>query len=1478
LCSFSVAKFALMLLPYRASRGTLYFVFDPVDPKQSFPALEHGILQYWAEEDIFKRSVKDRDSEAQSIWDKKLGEKMGKKDKKTENFSFYDGPPFATGLPHYGHLLAGTVKDVIPRYQSMRGKKVERRFGWDCHGLPVENLVEQENNIKDRKEIEEKGIEWFNNECRSSVQRYATQWRKTVERTGRWVDMDWDYKTMDPEYMESIWWVFKQLYEKGLIYEGYKSMHVCPRCVTPLSNFEVTLGYKDVTDESVISQFKLDGSNEYILAWTTTPWTLPGNVLLAVGEEIEYSKVKSDGKVFILAKALVEKIFDGKEYEIVESFPGKNLIGMKYEPLFPYFKDLGEKHFRVVQGNEFVTTEDGTGVVHIATGFGEDDYQTGKREGVDVLQHVAMDGKFVDEVTDFAGEDVKPVDNPGKTDKKVIDWLRDNEKLFDSQKFKHSYPYCWRCDSPLLNYATSSWFVAVEKIKEDIIKANKETEWVPKHVRDGRFGEWLNNSRDWAISRNRYWGTPLPIWRNGDDIQVIGSRDELMGVCPERFTKVTALRHGESEGNLIPIYQGECPGTDLTKKGKGQAKNAAKFISDSKIVPSVIYASPLARTQQTAGVIAKKIGAEVIVDERLREVNFGDWEKKTVDFSDLTFVKERRAHKMEKGKPESMYHFDGMETWDSVQDRVQDFFSEVLPKHKGEHIVVVTHADPAINIKHFFSKEDPVKLSHQPYPKKAEPKVYFWDHKRSAQMDLHRETVDDLLNINDGSVSADLTLVRHGETDWNKLNKIKGHEDIPLNEKGKEEAQKLAQQLKNKKYDVVISSDLSRASETAEIIAKELGIPHEHKLEILRERNIGSWTGRLMKDVLDEHPAIADEAYTVMLHHIVPDGAESVNSMFDRARKVCDFISDRYVGKKVIAVGHNGINRAIRVVNGEMSYKDALSVKQSTGGSIKLSVKSSLKRIPEVLDCWFESGSMPYAQAHFPFESNNADAKSLPKDFPADFISENLDQTRGWFYTLMVISTALFGKPAFWNCICGGMILAEDGKKMSKKLKNYPDPNELLERRGADALRFTLMSSPVVRAEEIKFSEKPVEETVRRVILPLWNVYSFFVLHANARFDTSSKKDQNNVILSEATSFASGEVEGRSSNPMDLWILAEVQDLVNRITKQLDEYDLSLACAEIYETLDALTNWYIRRSRRRFAGKEGEEERSAAISTLYSVLMTFSKVLAPFCPFITEAVYLNLTDKEHSSVHMEDWPETRKLSKEEKELLEKTRLIRSVVGLGMKLRAEQNIKVRQPLNKITIVLSANRLSLTDNDIKIISEELNVKNVEISNDASGIAEKAVEVNARTLGPRVGGRVQEIIKEAKSGKFTENKDGTITVMDEKLSLEEAKIIYRGKEGEAVASDRGIVVNLDIEITEDLRLEGMAREAIRAVQALRKEKGLGVNDQITLEAGEGMTEILEKFESYIADETNGEFAESSDGKIHVVVSSEGEKISVR
>ncbi|HLD07524.1 MAG TPA: class I tRNA ligase family protein, partial [Candidatus Peribacterales bacterium] len=1134
-------------------------MFDPVDPKQSFPDLEKGILQYWREEDVFKRSIKQHCIPGDVL------DAQGAKGCDAESFSFYDGPPFATGLPHYGHLLAGTIKDVIPRYQTMRGKRVERRFGWDCHGLPVENLVEKEQGLKSKKDIEAKGVRWFNNQCRISVQRYTAEWRKTVERMGRWVDMDWDYRTMDPDFMESIWWAFSELHRKGLIYEGYKPMHICPRCATPLSNFEVTLGYKDREDLSVIMNFPLvEDPHTVLLAWTTTPWSLPGNFWLAVGPKISYAKVQSGSTTYILAEKLVEKVFAGREYEVVGTVSAEELIGKRYQPLFPYFVDTiipsseksgkprsyGDTVFKVVSNEAVeVSDEDGTGIVHLTSATGEDSNAVAKAEGVDVLPHVSIDGFFVNAATDFVGLNAKPEgEDPMATDKKVIEYLKEHGRHFSHYTVRHSYPHCWRCDTPLLPYTTGSWFVAIEKIKQDLLAQNGKTNWVPGHIRDGRFGEWLRNARDWAISRNRYWGTPLPIWRCEEtgEIEVIGSRDELMAKCPIRFTKLTVLRHAESEGNLTPIYQGVNPGTDLTEKGRRKAEELARSLrlpggalaksgasparrGESRSVlrkffgwfstrssatsleqnVKIIYSSPLARAHQTAQIIALRLASarsgqapKIVIDERLREVHFGDFEGKTVDFSDLTFVKERRAHKIEKNRPESIYHFDGMETWENVQLRIKEFMEEVLPKHRGEHIAIVTHADPVINIKHFFTGQSPWKLSHQPYPEKAHPYVYFFDHERNAELDLHKDTVDEIVwSAGTSSNAVEVTLVRHGETDINKEKRVQGGNiDHSLNETGRKQAQETSSALRGESFDLIICSDALRAVETAEILGKELGIGTIEKLPILRERNLGDWSGKKAVDILQENPP-PNPATNPSFHTTTPKNGESFSEFLKRMQDAAEEIMRRFSGKKILLVSHRGTMQGLMTVTKRLTYQEACEAKVGNAEWRVITITPFMRRIGDVLDCWFESGSMPYAQSHFPFEHDgvvapHCSAPTDPPGFPADFIAEGLDQTRGWFYTLMVLSTALFKKPAFKNCIVNGIVLAEDGKKMSKRLKNYPEPDIVMEKYGADAMRFTLMASPAVRGENLRFSEKAVEETVRRVILPLWNAYSFFILHA----------------------------------------------------------------------------------------------------------------------------------------------------------------------------------------------------------------------------------------------------------------------------------------------------------------------------------------------------------------------------------------------
>ena len=854
---------------------------------------EQKVLKYWDENKTFEKSVLERPED--------------------KPYHFYDGPPFATGTPHYGHLVGSVMKDVVPRYWTMNGYRVERKWGWDCHGLPIENIIEKDLNLKTKQDIENLGIGNFNEACRATVLKYAEEWKKTIRRMGRWVDMEEDYKTMDLNYMESVWWVFRKLWDKDLIYKGYKAMHICPRCVTPLSNFEVTQNYKDVKDLSVTVKFKIKDPekyklpvNSYILAWTTTPWTLPGNVLLAVKGDIDYVLVEVDGEDVVLAKERLEIVLKDKDYKVKSEVKGLDLVGIEYEPLFPYFSDT-ENAFKVVSA-DFVTTTDGTGVVHIAPAFGEDDYNVGKEHNVGWVQHVTMEGKFIPEVLDFAGGEVKPIDEPSKMDIEIIKWLANNKdynKLFSKEKVEHSYPHCWRCDTPLLNYSTASWFVNVIEMKDQLLKNNQKINWVPEHIKDGRFGLWLEGARDWAISRNRYWGTPLPIWESEDgDWLCVGSVEEL-----ENLT-------------------------------------------------------------------GKKVD------------------------------------------------------------------------------------------------------------------------------DLHKHIIDELIIEKDGK---------------------------------------------------------------------------------------------------------------------------------------------------------------------------------------------TYKRIPEVLDCWFESGSMPYGQMHYPFENKD----KFEAGFPAEFIAEGQDQTRGWFYTLHILATALTdgkdpvipvkqSEPAFKNVIVNGIVLAEDGKKMSKRLKNYPDPNELLEKYGADAMRYYLVTSPVMAAESLNFSESGVREVFNKLVNTLWNVIEFYKMFTN-----------------DSTDFINDSID--SNNVLDKWILAKLNLLVEETTKGMQVYKLVDASRPIVDFVTELSQWYVRRSRDRFKGEDLEDKKSA-LATLRQILETLSKVMAPFTPFMAEQVWFTVTGSK-DSVHLQKWPEVNKKLIEAK-VLKDMELVRKIVEVGLSLRAENGVKVRQPLNELRIM----NHELNDELKNIVAEELNVKKV------------------------------------------------------------------------------------------------------------------------------------------------------------------------
>lgn len=1010
-------------------------MYTPVDPKVSFPEMEVSVMEFWETAGIFEKSVRMRDG--------------------AREFVFYDGPPFATGLPHFGHFVPGTIKDIIPRFQTMKGHKVERRFGWDCHGLPVEYEMEKELGISGKYEIENYGVAKFNEACRSIVLRYTGEWRRIVTRMGRWVDFDNDYKTMDPDYMETIWWVFKRLWEKGLVYEGYYILPYSPKLATPLSNFEVNLGgYRDVSDPAITVRFRLlDADRTYLLSWTTTPWTLPSNLALAVGPDIEYVKVRDGDDHYILAESLLGSYYrSAGEYEVVQRMSGSELVGMRYEPLLPYFSYLAEKGAFTVYEGDFVTTEEGTGIVHLAPGFGEDDYNVLKNSGLPVVLPIDDECRFTGEIPEYQGQFVKDAD------KAIIKRLKVEGKLVKRDTYVHPYPFCYRTEAPLIYRAVTSWFVDVERIKQNMLDANAKIKWVPDHLRDGRFGKWLDGAKEWAISRNRFWGNPLPVWKcdGSDYTEVIGSREELEA----------------------------------------------------------------------------KVG-----------------------------------HTVE---------------------------------------------------------------------------------------DLHKHFVDEL-----------------------------------------------------------------------------------------------TWPS--------------------------PDG------------------------------------------------------------------KGTMRRVPEVLDCWFESGSMPYAQNHYPFENR----EWFEQNFPADFIAEGLDQTRGWFYTLTVLAAALFDKPAFENVVVNGLVLAADGKKMSKSQRNYTDPMEIIETYGADALRMCLMNSPVVRGEDLKFSDGSVKEILKSVIIPLWNAYSFFVTYANIdKAQPAGAPDD-------------------PANPLDRWILSEAETMVSRTDAALGDYRLEKACEPIVDFIDLLNNWYIRRSRRRFWRSENDRDKKQAYETLYSVLKTVVTAAAPIIPFITEEIYRNLRHgSDPESVHLCDYPQA-KAERRDEELEAKMAATRKAVRLGRALRSMHNLKNRQPLSALYLVTrNPEEKRVLREMLEIVRDELNVKEVVFRENEEDLVEYSAKPNYRVLGPELGKDIKPAAKEiaALSGAQIQSLlDGSTLHLEVngkplELDAERVEVQRMEKEHLKVLNEDSLTVALDSEITPELYSEGVARDLIRTVQNLRKDRGLDVTDRVRLSiAGEEEIErAVSEFREYIMNET--------------------------
>lgn len=1022
-----------------------------VPQSPSFPEIETRVLDYWAADGTFQASVDNRPA----------GEHGA------NEFVFYDGPPFANGLPHYGHLLTGYVKDVVPRYQTMRGRRVERRFGWDTHGLPAELEAMRLANIKTTDEILEMGIDRFNDLCRESVLKYTGEWRNYVTRQARWVDFDNDYRTLNPEYMESVIWAFKSLYDQGLVYEGFRVLPYCWNDETPLSNHELRMDddvYKSRQDPSVTVGFEVKSAGEFhgakLLIWTTTPWTLPSNLAVMVGSQIEYVMVEAEvagrSDRFVLAEARLAAYArelaptDG-EATVLWRGTGADLIGLEYVPPFGYY-DGHANAFRVVPADDAVTTTDGTGMVHSAGAFGEVDKEVTDRENIEAVMPVGKDGRFTAPVTEYEGQLVFDANKP------IIDDLKRRggrvtagTVLLRQETYEHSYPHCWRCRNPLIYKGVSSWFVEVTKIKERMLELNEQIRWTPEHIKHGQFGKWLENARDWSITRNRFWGSPVPVWKSDD-----------------------------------PAY----PRVDV----------------------------------------------------------YGSFEEIERDFGTLPL-------------------------------------------------------------------------------------------NRDGERDLHRPWVDELTRPNP---------------------------DDP--------------------------------------------------------------TGR-----------------------------------------------------------------------------------------------STMRRVTDVLDVWFDSGSMSFAQVHYPFENASwfagPEADFVSGHFPADFIVEYIGQTRGWFYTLHILATALFDRPAFESCVSHGIVLGSDGNKMSKSLRNYPDVSEVFDRDGADAMRWFLMASPILRGGNLIVTEQGIRDSVRQVLIPLWNSWYFFQLYANATGYDASPTDGSGL-----------------ANSLDRYVLAKAREYVEEMTRALDGYHVAEACESTRGFLDVLSNWYIRRSRDRFWDGESADGR-AAFDTLYTVLDVVCRTTAPLLPLLTEEIWRGLTGER--SVHLADWPVAEQLPADPA-LVAAMDHVREVCSTTSALRKARQLRNRLPLARLTVV-GAGLAGFEDVARRIISDEVNVKEVRFL-DASapeaasyGVSQR-LTVNARAAGPRLGKDVQIAIRGSKAGDWSVAADGTVTagglaLVEGEYTLETVAASDSDALAVGMLATSGGFVALDTEVTPELASEGLARDLIRGVQQARRDAGLDIADRINL-----------------------------------------------
>ena len=1903
-------------------------MFPSISPKQSFPALESEVLAYWKANNTFQKSIDSRPAD--------------------NPYRFYDGPPFITGTPHYGSLLSSVVKDVVGRYWTMRGKRVDRVWGWDCHGLPIEEKVMKKLNLNSNKEIEERGVKEFIDGCYEYTQSTSAEWNWYIDKIGRWVDMDHAYRTMDQDYMESVMWVFSELWKKWLIYEGKRVSLYSWKLGTPISNFEVAMDdtYQEVNDPAITVKFELEKNDKFpegtkVLAWTTTPWTIPANMALAVRNDIDYvlvhyqqqivheiknrdannfpgwaiplsESINYNGEDFIVAKNRIDTIFNRKQdtYTIIREFKGSELVGLGYVPPFPeyYYKKVdtnthtntmewdnvsetknksdvflssvsvsGSKNHKIYHA-DFITDTDGTGIGHEAPEFGDVDFQLAKREGIFISEAMDEAGKYTSQIFDYEGTHYLDLDNPEKWANKInIERMKANNTLFKLEGITHRVPFCPRSGTPLVQKAQASWFIDIQSQKEKLLKANEQINWFPEHLKFGRFAKGIESAPDWCISRTRYWGAPMPVWQNQDGSErvVVSSREEIfeMNKPYGQLTKVIFVRHGESVKNIEGIIDGtDKPRFPLTENGRKKALETSEKLASEKI--SAIYSSSFARSQETAEIINKKHNLNIKFDDRLREVFLGDMDGKKVED-----IKEHYWKEHDQYVSDWNHKIWWWESANDILERMKSFVQEIWEKHPWETVLIVSHADQIALIKEYLTDEKAF-ANNIDLPKVGEPISIYYDRSSQKQLNLHKPYIDSVFLAPKNARKVKKVLGVHGWTskwlqkwyEWKWLplqDLLKEHWiqfDVPDFDKNQETSyakwSETLETLDINSYDTIMATSFGCPVIIQYLCEKQIKIP---RLILVAPSGL-KWNEYLEKVIPEMTEDIMKLKWLVdeiIITHSRDD--DSSSAKFEYGKSLAEKLSCTFV--PIDGVWHNFWGWSINLLSGLIQYG------------------SPLIRIPEVLDVWMDSGSMPYAQMHYPFagfeditikKAETIDEKEIcfaffqkmwkeefDKDFltakqgfetiknrffectvfyigdlnylesvieigkqiiedefipigasilwrigtlnemrwkwngtklikralsdltkkwekeiyihaeikniefyksfwfkkiqdvptpvwntasiamkktltrfdqlqslvfPADFIAEYVGQVRAWFYVMHVLGVLLMSKddtnthtntieidpvsetknnstvsvssvtvtPAFTNVITTGVINGNDGRKMSKSFGNYPDPRITIEKYGADPIRFYMLNSPLLSGGDMDFREEGIIETIKGVMLPIWNTYSFFTTYANIdgwkKDDTEvwfsrhaestsnaattmsdgtdnpgltekgkqQSKNASKILKDEGKSFdiiihtsmlrahdtahiigdeiwftgeyimddsfieqAAGEYArmthdtmrttyakannldpsvvtdsqirtmyknnsleniekfekrilagyenilekysgkkilivahaGTSRpilnhyfgkwlewahyettignaepyrlmttplvNPLDRWILSKLQVLIGQVHDAMDSYDISRACRAIVDYMDEMTNWYVRLSRRRFWGSEMTSDKASAYETLYTVLVELSKLLAPYMPFLSEAIYKGLTGtnpleigedlsvsdsppkiggvgggvhstrgtphltspilgEEWNSVHLQYITRpSRHLI--DNELNRDMEICEHIVSLGLALRSQKNIRVRQPLGFVTITQE-----LSEYYQEIIRDELNVKEVRFE-EPERLAKKICKPDARKIWPKYGKDVQIIIQQAKAGNFVEWEDGRISLTlnpspkGEGSGTDSPSLKEKGLGDEVILEPGeytleylplewvgdiiggyGMVISLDTIITEELKLEGYARDLIRTIQDMRKEANYNVTDRVDIAiTGWVSTLIMADWKSYIERETLSKVVDTID-----------------